>query len=298
MQDNRELFAELTWTRRALEICRGLAGSPGEVHEEIYRTEAEVMDAVERAAMQLVAAGFVEVQGPSLRVSIENAIAQTVRAQHLRRCAVPVTRPEPAIRRSRFGGLPTAAGSWPRCGHCKQPMKFLLEFSITELPLPIIVETTGLLQIYLCEDCQFEGDATAPFHRAQLVRIVPLRDDIARLPRSSEDDFVLAPARIVDWMLVDDAPGPQTIARLLAVELGDATDAWSTLEGELTHHDKIGGWPAWGQDDERVECRACATEMRFVMQLDEHFSERIQSNSQLYVFQCPTCAALTSLQQY
>lgn len=113
-----EEFAEITWTRRAIEVAQGVRGTPGHDRGEIFRSEPQVEEAVLAEVRRLVAEGFVEqAGGASLRVDPATFAATLVEQRHLRTCAVPDFRPGSGARSgSRRGGLPWLAAreSWPR----------------------------------------------------------------------------------------------------------------------------------------------------------------------------------------
>ena len=75
---------------------------------------------------------------------------------------------------SRFGGRPAMLSKnepWPQCGHCKEPLSFLLQLDIATLPArPINMPTEGLVQIFRCDwACDGDWEAFSSTHLCRLI---------------------------------------------------------------------------------------------------------------------------------
>lgn len=304
-----EEFAEITWTRRAIEVAQGVRGTPGHDRGEIFRSEPQVEEAVLAEVRRLVAEGFVEqAGGASLRVDPATFAATLVEQRHLRTCAVPDFRPGSGARSgSRRGGLPWLAAreSWPRCGACSKPLRFVLQVALCEVAtVPGPLPREGLLQLFACDSDCYYRDGWEPFSATNLARVVATSGGaVAELPSEVADDadFLVPESGIERWTLLPDAPGPQAIAAETGVDFDTALEAREQLEakGVASRWEKIGGWPTWAQAEQVVTCRSCAAgPMAVAMQLRQTLLELdvLRGNS-LYVVCCPACGALTTVQQ-
>jgi hypothetical protein len=307
--EDKEEFVEITWTRRAIEIAAGTRGTPGKSRDKIFKSEAEVAEAVRAQVERLVADGFAAYNGDvALRLEPAEHVAQTAEQRHTRLCAVPVFSEEPAEDNgSRRGGIPwLAAGeSWPTCASCKRPLRFVLQVALADVkdapgPLP----REGLLQVFACDSTCNAQSGWEAFSGANLVRVSDgAKGRLAALPKVVADDadFLVAERRIESWSLLPDLPGPVALQSLVGVDFDTAFEGWERLneKGLTNRREKIGGWPSWVQDEEKITCAKCGSApMTFAMQLQETLTElEVLHGNTLYVLSCPQCEALTTVQQ-
>lgn len=190
---------------------------------------------------------------------------------------------------AKIGGAPllTKEAPAPKCGKCKQPLRFVLQLRRSDLPAAAQVHLAEeLLQLFWCDDCQSEGGAENPWSKGALIREVALGQPFA--PRKArgddeddEDDEVdaLSVTFIRDWREVEDWPSGQVEVLAAALEVSpksEATreqlealaEAMDDAELETLDGVKIAGWPRWVSEPETVKCK-CKAVMNPVIQLGE-----------------------------
>lgn len=169
---------------------------------------------------------------------------------------------------SKFSGtaLVPAGEDWPRCPNCERPMQLFIQLAAADLPAEAPRFGDGVLQLFYCASseplCEVDCEAFAPFSKSVLARVV---DPANAVEPSSRPDEPFPPRRIVGWERIDDYPSWSEVSE--DVELSDAEyeELGATYPGS---GDKLGGWPAWQQDEEYPECTECDQPMRYLLQID------------------------------
>jgi len=192
---------------------------------------------------------------------------------------------------AKIGGAPflSREAPAPKCGKCKQPLRFVLQLRRSDLP-PAAQATLSqeLLQLFWCDDCQSEGGSENAWSKGALIREVALGQPLAPAkPRRDEDEDededefedALAVTFIRDWQEVEDYPAllVEELAAALEVspkseatreQLEALAEAMDDAELETLSGVKIGGWPRWVAEPETVKCK-CKAVMSPVIQLGE-----------------------------
>lgn len=181
-----------------------------------------------------------------------------------------------AITDSKFAGTPWLGASeeWPVCPNCGNPIRFILQLDLAQLPEAVAGEYgSGLLQMFYCTNeepmCDIDCEGWEPFAESVVVRLVEPEGGATRQAAAElEDPF---PAkRIAGWREVEDYPGWQEGARL-GVELDE--EDWIEVSNEPGFPrtgDKLAGWPYWVQDVEYPDCPRCGVRMRLLFQVDSN----------------------------
>ena len=293
-----DLFAELEWTRRAVEITQGRVGTAGKAESLVFKSEAEVLKCVEETTRQFEQQGYVQQPpGTTLRLSPTEEDAERILEQCGRLCALPDLRVAGgAPGASRLGGYPSLEdpSAWPRCGLCREPMTFLAELVASELsgllePLPF----EGRLQIFACPNC----DRPEHFTSGRCVRQIGLDAVVATtLPDEGPhwSRFMIPKRSIVGWRVARDTPDIDEVNQLCDHDIEEASELLAE-RGHRHRGEKVSGWPSWIQDIDYGECDVCpGTALVFVMQLA---AAALAEESALYVLRCPSCGKLGSVRQ-
>lgn len=214
---------------------------------------------------------------------------------------------------SKFCGLPWIGpeASWPRCGHCREPLTLLLQLDLDDLPEELGDRFgSGLLQLFYClrDGCQGVG-GWEPFaddlSRVRIVHPTPS----APAPSVSTEQPYLPAKRITGWTRFDDLPSPAEhdecglkytydftdgTLRIECPDLGfDCKQRMSECQAEeiatAEHGDKLGGWPAWVQGVEYPNCPTCGRRMVLVFQVDseDHVPFMFGDVGCGHITQCP-----------
>lgn len=305
----KEDFAEISWTRRALEVVEGALGTPGKSRDQIFKSEADVQEAVRSEVQRLLDEGYAEHTGNApVRVDPAEYVAQKAEQHHVRTCAVPVFSQGPSEPRgSRRGGVPwlSIGEEWPRCISCKRPLRFVLQVALADVAnVGGALPREGHLQFFVCDsDCYYQN-GWEPFSGGTLVRVIDAPEgQLAVVPEevASDADFLMAESRIEGWNFVGDLPGPEELKELVGVDFDTALEGWELLveKGLTDRWEKIGGWPRWAQEQERIACRKCGEgPMTYSMQLEATLRElEVLRGNSLYVLRCATCSQMTTVQQ-
>jgi hypothetical protein len=195
---------------------------------------------------------------------------------------------------SKFCGTPWTGPDAPRpdCGHCGQPLQPFLQLDLTDLPAEVGQPFgTGLLQLFYCTRTDCRGDdGWKPFaDTLSRVRVVRPTGRAVQ-PAAAPPGGAFTPKRVVGWSRFTDLPAPAEHEGLglhyvydratgnyrvecpeLALAFGNAGYEWVVLaEGvaSAAPGDKLGGWPAWVQDEEYPRCPRCGRRTALVFQLD------------------------------
>ena len=189
-----------------------------------------------------------------------------------------------------FGGSPigSADDSWPSCAECDQPMRFVLQLDLAELPAELDTPRDGALQFFYCSTDDGLCETWNPFSGTHALRVVP-RADVPLAPPTT-----LEPLRrvgILGWNAIQDLPSaaehellgieydydfdkglvdvhcPEINVALngLDIDLEVAEAISNALDG-----DKLGGWPHWVQGVEYPACPSCGESMDLLMQIDSN----------------------------
>jgi len=190
----------------------------------------------------------------------------------------PVTEPGPAgLLDSKYAGIPWLGmqESYPVCGTCKEPLQLFLQLNIAQLPAEaknLLGFEEGLLQLFYCtqKSCESQSEGE-PFSNNHLIRIVPGTTLLHSAPESAQPGIASLPEKkIVGWTAFDDFPSMDEEIELPELSEDDE-DAYYLSEPYLTASgDKLGGWPAWVQEQEYPECPECRELMQLVYQIDSY----------------------------
>ncbi|MGL6074387.1 MAG: DUF1963 domain-containing protein [Fimbriiglobus sp.] len=195
---------------------------------------------------------------------------------------------------SKFCGTPwTGPGApWPGCGDCLQPMQLFLQLDLADLPAELDHPFgVGLLQLFYCirrDEC-YGMNGFLPFvSTTSRVRIIHPNDHGWEPLLPPNPAF---PAkRIVGWSRFLDLPSPAEHERAGLIYTLDRSTDWYVIEcpefvlslasdetewgwlaeriATATVGDKLGGWPAWVQDERYPYCPLCGRQMISVFQID------------------------------
>lgn len=202
---------------------------------------------------------------------------------------------------AKLGGAPflSTDAPAPRCGKCKQPLRFVLQLRRDDLPAAAQgLWTAALLQMFWCDDCQSEGGSENAWSKSALLREVALTDPIAAASQEEGDEReVLAVTFIRDWREVRDYPSP--LVKELAAALGVSPKSAATREqlealGEAMHEAglgpqeglKVGGWPRWVSEPETVKCK-CKAVMSPSLQLGDAIA--VGDGGSTWIVLCGAC---------
>lgn len=188
---------------------------------------------------------------------------------------------------TRTGGLPHTppAFEWPRCRNCTGHMQFLAQVSLADAD----PGAEGLLSLFMCQNepglCD-EWDPTAGGNRAFLFGM----------------DATATPTVPRDGVTMLDETCAVRFEDVDVEDYQDAPDQWSAQTGResLEVLGKVGGEPAWLQNDETPACGRCARPMTFVVQLEEGHNYETAANfggGNGYGFRCGTCRSAAFLWQ-
>jgi uncharacterized protein YwqG len=169
---------------------------------------------------------------------------------------------------SRYGGSPAlvVGEPWPRCGGCQEPLIFLLQLNLSQLPqVDSGLPAKGLIQAFSCFECDdYEG-----FSETKLCRLLD-ESKLAKLARSEEGADPYPEKAIINWAPVaKDYPHPEEDAITDLALSGEVLDAYIDDLCDLEHceRDKLFGWPEFYQGIEYETCPDCKKEMAFLMQI-------------------------------
>ena len=297
--DRSALFAELEWTRRAVEITQGRVGTAGTSESLVFKSEAEVLNCVEERTRHFEQQGFVQQPtGTTQRLNPSEEDAERILQQYGRPCALAdlSVAAGATAGASRLGGVPSldAASAWPQCGGCREPMTFLAELVASELagllePVPF----EGRLQVFECPNC----DGREHFTRSRCVRQIALDAVVATaLPDESAhwSRFMIPERSIVGWTVARDTPDVDEVNELCDYDIDEASELLAQ-RGHRHRGEKVGGWPSWIQNIDYGVCDVCPrSTLVFVMQLA---AAALGEESALYVLRCPSCGKLGSVRQ-
>ncbi|WAS92415.1 DUF1963 domain-containing protein [Nannocystis punicea] len=205
---------------------------------------------------------------------------------------------------SKVGGAPflSKEAPAPRCGECKQPLRFVLQLRRSDLPQAAQASLSGeLLQLFWCDDCQSSGGAENPWSKGALIREVALGEPIepGEEDEDDEDDEdALSVTFLRDWREVEDYPSTlvESLAAALAVSpkseatrerLEALAEAMDEAELETLDGVKLAGWPRWVAEPETVKCK-CKTPMQPVLQLGES-AVVVGDGGTTWIVACPAC---------
>jgi hypothetical protein len=214
-------------------------------------------------------------------------------ARHRRPAWKPVVEPgDGSPTAPKFGG-PAWTGSdapWPACGACRTPLPLFLQLDLGDLPAELGRPFgIGLLQLFYCTrtDCP-GGDGWRPF--ADTVSRVRIAHPAGPATPPGETSGSFPAKRIVGWSRFTDLPSPAEHEALgldysfdvstghygvecpaLGLSLAGDEIECGWLAGAIADAapgDKLGGWPAWVQDERYPPCPRCGRRMALVFQVD------------------------------
>lgn len=200
---------------------------------------------------------------------------------------------------AKLGGAPflSREAPAPKCGACKQPLRFVLQLRRADLPAAVQATLAEeLLQLFWCDDCQSEGGSENAWSKSALIREVALGEPIAAEEDEDEDE-ALSVTFIRDWRAVEDFPSTlvKELAAALEVSPKSATtreqleslgEAMNDAELETAAGLKIAGWPRWVSEPETVKCK-CKAAMRPVIQLGEEVG--VGDGATTWIVACAAC---------
>ena len=230
---------------------------------------------------------------PGLNMDTLHEVAEHLR-RSIRTAYIPVYMPCPSPTRaqqamSRVGGAPFNPGTaaWPT-SEGGTAMVFVMQLRLSELPVPIGPQQTGMLQLYAPKG-EFNNLLLGE-HRWQLLS----EDELAGATVAQPDvPWQLAPARrIARWKLGADWPGPDELDDLPGVsndyEPGSGIDTYLKAL-PITSSAKLLGWPVWPHYDQVApNCASCQKPMTYFLQLGE-LAKDYNGDDYLLAFTCTTC---------
>ena len=159
--------------------------------------------------------------------------------------------------RHKYGGGSGFVRALPDCKVCRQPLKLLFEFDLSDPALHFLnLPQLAFLPVLSCVDCDlaYVGEL---FYRVRADAIEVLHSDaVTRI----EDWDTACPERNIIIAPVPEEQRPS--------HYKDA-DAWHDFmeESEVPKH-QLAGTPSWVQGEHGVSCVECSRPMRFLGQVD------------------------------
>ncbi len=197
-----------------------------------------------------------------------------------------------ALDGSKFAGraLLGEGGAWPGCGHCRAPLRFMLQLAIAELPERERKRLggKGLIQLFAClanSDCDFS--LSEPFSKAAFVRLLKKPPKPAKAPPSLPEGSYPA-KQIVGWKELAELPDLFELKEHLKGELSDESEEY-LLDHGPSLDDKLGGWAGWmGGNVKSHDCDVCKQPMEYVLQIasDENLPVQWGDLGTAWVFRC------------
>jgi|GEM_PF-4003161 len=188
-RDGALLFVEISWQGSDVEVVTGKVGTAGrgspKVFEDITERDAFIAKRVHRALRE----GFVEgvpadVPAPESPDPAERRVTVLLK-KHKTTAYLPRVDVDDARRASKFGGTPwlATADTWPACSGCSQPLRFVCQLALADVPEPARwAFRSDLLQLFLCDStgkagdpewlCQAQGKGWEAFAPSTVVRHV------------------------------------------------------------------------------------------------------------------------------
>ncbi|MEW2514491.1 DUF1963 domain-containing protein [Streptomyces sp. NPDC046870] len=190
-----------------------------------------------------------------------------------------------AARVTRTGGVPLASAGtpWPCCTSCEGPMRFLAQVVLDDLGGG--TEGRGILVLFACQNDPGMCSDWEPDSGGNQALLFPM-DALQPLPQpagADEDLLLLGSVRGVGFVHVGEP------------DYDKAGEEWSAGDGRSASSvlGRLGGSPAWIQDDETPSCPSCATAMPLVVQLEEGPDHSTAMNfggcGSAYAFACEPC---------
>ncbi len=185
------------------------------------------------------------------------------------------TGPLPASE-SKFGGEPWlglagdetgTAGRWPHCPACQVPLTFVLQVFQRDVPTLPLPPDCDLLQVFLCEESECPNVLMGQSFAFYVFCAASGVDSADAQEAGSEEGGSVTECAL-RLQTESELPSYQDLgtAELAALEaeLDDAAiDAqWRPREGS-----KVGGYPAFIQDNEHPACNQCRQPMQFLLQI-------------------------------
>jgi hypothetical protein len=210
---------------------------------------------------------------------------------------------EPDALVTRTGGvlLASAGTAWPSCAACGGPMQFLAQVLLDDLGLHAgqgPASGRGVLALFMCQNdpgmCD-EWDPRAGGNRALLCRADVLRPIPVPAPDEHEDDQEAILLGAVSTLTYE------TLST--TADYDQAHEEWTGRTDRRPEDvlGRLGGRPAWIQNDETPTCTACAQPMPLVVQLEEGRDHTTAMNfggcGMAYAFACEPCAQAVFLWQ-
>jgi len=177
---------------------------------------------------------------------------------------------------SKFHGTPFLSSPWPVCQSCAEPMLFLLQLKISELPVVPpgwlsapefeLHREHGLIQIFNCvePECALKtGDPYCGANYTALSYTWSTSYQTAARPGHA----AIAPERVVvGWTKCTDRPSKET---LLELDLEPSTDDLQVISQSHLRVNKLLGWPTSLACVDQPCCHLCGTKMTFLFQLTD-----------------------------
>jgi predicted DNA-binding WGR domain protein len=168
------------------------------------------------------------------------------------------------------GGAPLGvdAATWPACRDCGHPMQHVLLVGRHEERLPL--KEHAAMAVFACNGERSKGacrtwEADLGCNRVLLLASLDA-PRLASPPQSADGKQPLAPI------------AQRHVRYRREIEDGE----------EPLPDTKVGGLPAWVQDEESVACDTCQAPMRYVAQIDERLDRSLNfGGGAAYVFLCP-----------
>jgi uncharacterized protein YjbI with pentapeptide repeats/uncharacterized protein YwqG len=204
---------------------------------------------------------------------------------------------------SKYGGRPWLSEDedWPICDGCGQPMPFILQLNMDNLPTEVQTSSNKeLLQIFCCAPTLNDDDTNDdenywerhayfvdPYSPDKLVRIVRPdgKENDCQLPQFKEERSSVK--TIIGWeVLPEDYPIEQELLEM-GIEMSEEESLILDENGMPRYRDKLAGWPRWIQRCEYPNCPKCNQLMKKLV-YQFHREELDGCDGLVYVFQCET----------
>ncbi len=212
------------------------------------------------------------------------------------------------LKASKFAGKPwlSADESYPTCPNCENPMEFILQLNLEELPEAVNQRFgKGLFQLFYCfqDDCDVDYEGWAAFSPVQIARVIQPEGEPAEFEvpiiegecLSKQVEGPLPAKLIVGWQQIEDYPNwedvesygvtltegeHQQLITLLPNAIKRTYWHWHGAVGAFMKEaglhalfrDKLAGYPHWEQSNQDCpNCPICDARMnQLIAQLESN----------------------------
>ncbi|MCX8037996.1 MAG: DUF1963 domain-containing protein [Candidatus Sumerlaeia bacterium] len=194
---------------------------------------------------------------------------------------------------TKFGGLPYLLQHerWPVCTGCHQPMTFMFQTHLRDLPGGLRIGRYDFLTFYYCVNCAPRSSLEGKGFHLELRRTSP-HDELQPAHFAFRREELSEPRECaVVFRPFDDLPTGEMLVSVLGTDEAAHADYMKYLEqvrGGNLFASKIGGYPCWIDAEPTMRCR-CGLAMKFFAQIgsEEEANLLWGAGGVLYLFHCP-----------